>query len=167
MRKIIFGMVNKLVSLLILLLTLMCGSVHTHEVSKNLLIGSWAACVEDGLYVELHFSEENEYAYHLDNEILDYNVGKYIVCLDMVHVAIQEKNLDCEQIEDVHQMKIRFVSDDEFENNDQGKKNVFIRLSNQPLMKYKQGTISLEREGYLEEFKFRKDTFNCFNRVRN
>ena len=64
-------------------------------------------------------------------------------------------------------MKMTFKSEDEFENDDQGEKIVFRRLSNKPLMDYRKGTVALEKEGYMEEFKFRKDTFNCFNSLQN
>ena len=159
--QICIGMVIKLVSILIILNSFGCVSIHSQQLSKKLLAGTWAACIEGGLYVELHFSEENEYAYHVDNESLDYNVGKYIVCSEVVHIAIQEKALDCKQLQDVHQMKIDFKSVDEFENDDQGKKIVFRRLSNRPLMNYRKGTIALGKEGYMKGFKLRKDTFNC------
>ncbi len=132
--------------------------------SKKLLIGSWASCHEDGLYVELHFAEVNDYAYHLDGDVLDYNVGKYIVCSGKIHVSIQEDDLDCEQ-ESVDQMDIVFKSEDEFESVEKGKKYTFRRLSDKPIMNYRLGTKTLEQEGYMDGFRYRKDTFNCPNIV--
>ncbi len=146
----------------ILLGFLKCVPQDDFSVSKELLAGSWAACHDDGLYVELHFTEVNDYVYHIDGELLDYNVGKYIVCSGKIHVSIQEDDLNCEQ-EGVGQMDIVFKSEDEFESVEMGKKYTFRRLSGKPIMDYSLGTKILEREGYMDGFKYRKDTFNCHN----
>ncbi|MCH7410700.1 hypothetical protein MM239_14930 [Belliella sp. DSM 111904] len=102
-------MVNNLFFLSILLAIGNCKPKDKANLSKELLIGSWASCLEDGLYVELHFTEEGDYAYHLDAEVLDYNFGKYAVCSDKIHVSEQEEDLDCEQ-ELVNRMEIVFKS---------------------------------------------------------
>ena len=58
-------------------------------------------------------------------------------------------------------MDIFFKSNDEFESLEMGKKYNFKRLSDTPIMNYKLGTKLLEIEGYMDGFKYRKDTFNC------
>lgn len=159
-----FGMANKLFFVSMLLALVKCDSQGEDYKSKELLIGSWASCLNYGLYVELHFSKENDYAYHLDSDILDYNVGKYIVCSGKIHVSIQENDLNCEQ-ESVDRMDIVFKSDNEFESVENGERYTFKRLSNKPIMNYKLGTKALEKEGYLVKFKTRKDTFDCSNKI--
>ncbi|MFD2034519.1 hypothetical protein ACFSKL_06950 [Belliella marina] len=102
-------MVNNLFFLSILLTIGNCSPKDKLVISNQLLVGSWASCHEDGLYVELHFTEEGDYAYHLDAEVLDYNIGKYVICSDKIHVSVQEEDLDCEQ-ELVNKMEIVFKS---------------------------------------------------------
>jgi hypothetical protein len=128
--------------------------------SKELLIGSWASCHDGNVYVELHFTEENDYAYHLDGDVLDYNVGKYIICSGKIHVSIQENDLNCEQ-QRVNQMEIEFITNDEFENVEMGKKYTFKRLAAKPIMDFRLGTKVLEQRGYMGEFNIRQETFNC------
>ncbi|WP_163381965.1 hypothetical protein [Cyclobacterium sp. SYSU L10401] len=148
----------------ILLAFMKCCSQGEINVSKELLVGSWASCHDDGLYLELHFTEVNDYAYHLDGDILDFNVGKYIVCSDKIHISIQENDLNCAQ-NNVEQIDITFKSGDEFESKEMGKIYNFRRLSDKPIMNYRLGTKVLEREGYMDGFRFRKDTFNCSNNI--
>ena len=157
-------MASNLYLFLILLALMKCVTQGEINVTKELLIGSWASCHDDGLYVELHFYEVNDYSYNLDGDLLDYNVGKYVVCSDKIHVSTQENDLNCES-DNVEKIDIIFKSNDEFESLEMGKKYNFRRLSDKPIMNYRLGTKLLEQEGYLEGFKYRKDTFNCTNIV--
>jgi len=131
-------------------------------VPHELVIGSWASCHDDGLYVELHLTQSNDFAYHIDGDLLDFNVGKYIFCSGKIHVSIQENDLYCNQ-EAVNRMEVIFISNDEFESVENGKKYIFKRLSDTPIMAFELGTKSLEQDKYMDGFKARKDTFNCPN----
>ncbi|WP_018473923.1 hypothetical protein [Echinicola pacifica] len=153
-------MVNSIIYLLAMSLIWQCGTGSKNELEMEYFIGSWASCYDDSTYVELHFTKDNYYAFHFDNDVLDYNVGRFKVCGDKLLVAIREQNIKCDA-RNINTININYISDDEFESIEESKKNVFFKLSSEPKMDFKLGTQLLESENYLDDFKNRKLRFKC------
>lgn len=163
-QEILFGMDIRIYFLALLILSFSCerrSNQQSKSFDASLLKGSWAGCSSEGLYFEVHFDGEF-YAYQLENEsnVLDYNVGKYKPCENLLLLSVQEEELGCNQ-KGVNKSKIISISNEAFVSMEDEVEIIHKRLSKKVLMGYQEGTRRLEESNYLDQFNIRKDTFNC------
>lgn len=57
-------MVTKTLSIFVLIFSFANVSLQSQQISKELLIGTWASCLDDSLYVELQLTNGGNYVYH-------------------------------------------------------------------------------------------------------
>ena len=161
--------IERITLLIALFLSYSCQQTNKEQQSKasnmSLIKGSWSACLSDGLYAEIHFRND-DYAFHLEGDFLDYNVGKYIFCEGGMLSAVQEEEIFCDQ-EDGRLIEVEFSTPNEFIAIEDTEVTKYVRLSESPLMRFELGTRELEKTNYMKEFNSRKDTFNCQSNSKN
>lgn len=138
------------------------GSLKESNAEVVALVGTWVGCTKEGIYSELHFHDEY-YAYHLDNELLDYNVRRYVLCNDSTMLTSTTHDLSCSEEGEGISSLFFSISDDELivKDKNQNRMNKFKRVSKIPLLNFKKGTRALETEGYMNQFNERKIQFKC------
>ena len=126
--------------------------------SNEALIGTWAGCTKESIYSELHFHDQY-YAYHLDNELLDYNIGRYVICNDSTMLISTTHNLNCSEKGEGISLLFFSIYNDELIVKNQNRIDKYKRVSKVPLLNFKKGTRALEIEGYMNQFNDRKTQF--------
>lgn len=150
----------KKIKLYVILLGILHSSCTRVRNSNEALIGTWAGCTKESIYSELHFHDQY-YAYHLDNELLDYNIGRYVLCNDSTMLISTTHSLNCsEEVEGISSLFFSIYNDElivKYKN--QNKIDKYKRVSKVPLLNFKKGTRALEAEDYMNQFNDRKSQF--------
>ena len=151
---------TKKIKLYVILLGLLHSYCTRVRNSNESLIGTWGGCTKESIYSELHF-HDHYYAYHLDNELLDYNIGRYVLCNDSTMLISTTHNLNCsEKGEEILSLFFSIYNDElivKYKN--QNRIGKYKRVSKVPLLNFKKGTRALEVENYMNQFNDRKSEF--------